>query len=361
MDLEISETTTNIKEAIKELDLNIDKSYRPDLFDYSAGYDSEPDVKINDKLSSWIIEEGIKYYNLFSTPPTGLCGVTVLSGNVGNGKDLTGNYLSWVINNVFPNKRLLRDEKPRELFGLYDGLFNEEVLHEDLNKMRELTKSSKMTLTERNALLDQAADDWVSSTGQVMLKNSVLYLTEFWRYLNLREPFNPMNKTMGGVHRVKRHLDLLVIGTIQLITDLDKRNALPFIDWRIMCRRSSNNPTGFMGYVYKFQYNMNRQRIEMSSSPIEIIKVDGAKPITELGESITILDDAYKGNKYDQKVIDAIESGIVTFEDLKNEVKFSKNSDISVLKILKNLFVNKVVTYGCFFKVYNSKSATDIN
>ena len=93
--------------------------------------------------------------------------------------------------------------------------------------------------------------------------------------------------------------------------------------------------------------------------PIDIIRIDGAKPVTELGEDITIIDDLYKGDRYEKRVIDAINSGIVTYEDLKSNIKF-RNKDKSVLKILKRLFINKVITYGCWFKVYNSKSAPNV-
>jgi len=334
---------------------------RIDLFDYTTGYDTEPDVEINRNLSDWIINEGIRFYRLFNTPPSGLCGVAVLSGMPGNGKDILGNYLSWISKTVFPYKRLLRDEKPRELFGIYEGLFNEESLREDLEKMKLLTKDNgKMTLTERNAILDNAADDWISSKGQVLLKNSILYLTEYWRYCYKRDPHNPMNKTMGGVHRAKRHMDVLILGTIQLITDLDRFTALPYIDWEIKCRRSANNPTGFYYMIHKVEYQGERRGIVKSPMPIDVIRLDGARPVTELGEPITILDELYKGNKYEKKVINAINSGIVTYEDLQNEIKFKKDSGMSVLKVLKKLFVSKIVTYGCWFKIYNSKSALQI-
>lgn len=330
-----------------------------DLFDYTTGYDTEPDVQIDNSLSDWIIAEGIRYYNLFRTPPSGLCGVAALSGAVGNGKDLLGNYLSWINYKVFPHKRLLRNEKPRELFGLYDGLFNETVLDEELSKMRTLASDKKVTIKERSLLLEQAADNWISSEGQVLLKNSILYLTEYWRYCYKRDPFNPMNKTMGGIHKVKRHFDIFIIGTIQLMTDLDRFTCLPFLDWEIKCRRSAVNPTGFIYMVFKLEYQGERRGIVRSISPIDIIKLDGAKPITELGEPITIIGEPRHNDRYEKKVLDSIKSGVVTLEDLQKEVKF-RNSNTSVLKILKKLFADKTITYGCWFNIYNSKSPTQL-
>ena len=72
----------------------------------------------------------------------------------------------------FPWKRLLRDERPRELFGLYAGLFNEEVLHEDLAKVREVAVG--LRTTEHDKALEKAADTWVTKKGVVLLKNSIL-------------------------------------------------------------------------------------------------------------------------------------------------------------------------------------------
>jgi hypothetical protein len=340
-------------------DLPIDKDYRPDLFDYSGGYESQPDIKINNNVSSWIIDEAIRFYNLFTIPPNNkLCGTAVGSGGVGQGKDCIFNYVDWILNKTFSNKKILRDEKPRELFGVYAGLFNPEVLAADLEKMKALTKGTKISIADRNAMLDQMADEWVTKNGEVMLRDSVLYLTEFWKYHDLRKPFNPMNNMLGGVHKLKRHFRELTLGTIQIITDLDKRRCLPFIDWRIMCRRSERNSTGFIGYVFKFNYNINTNRITQSNFPIDMIAVDGAKPVDEIGKPFEILKPEYKGDRYEMKLIDAIKSGVVTYEDLKNEVKYKGKSKPKLIRVIKRLFMQKVIDYGCFFLIYNSQSAS---
>jgi hypothetical protein len=349
---------TKINEnKIESEDIAIDPSYRPDLFDYSGGYESQPDIEIADNVSDWIRAEAIRFYNLFTIPPNNkLCGLAVGSGDVGQGKDLLFNYIDWVCNKAFTNKKILRDEKPRDIFGIYDGLFNPEVLDDTLVKMKELTKGNKIPISTRNALLDQMADEWVTENGAVMLRDSVLYLTEFWKYHDLRKPFNPMNNMLGGVHKLKRHFRILVLGTIQLITDLDKRRCLPFIDWRIICRRSQIVSTGFIGYVFKFSYNINNNRITMSNMPIDTIAVDGAKPVDEIGKPFTILKPEYKGDRYEQKLIDAIKSGVVTYADLKNEVKYKGKNKPKLVKVIKRLFMQKVIDYGCFFVIYNSQS-----
>ena len=59
--------------------MNLNQEFNPELFDYSTGYDTEPDIQVNHNLSSWIISEGIRFYNLFKTPPSGLCGLAAVS------------------------------------------------------------------------------------------------------------------------------------------------------------------------------------------------------------------------------------------------------------------------------------------
>jgi hypothetical protein len=329
----------------------LDKS---ELFDYSGGYERDRNIVINENISEWHYEEAIRYYNLFNE----LWGLAVFSGLPGNGKDTLGNYLSWVIYRAFPDKKLLRDEKPRELFGVYDGLFNETVLNEDLARMRESTKDIK-TLTEKDEVLEKAADEWVKS-HEVLLMKSILYLTEYWRYCYKREPHNPMNKTMGGIHKMKRHLQVLIFGTIQIMSDLDKFTCLPFIDWEIKCQKSANNPTGFIYRIFKCDYHPI-SGLRTSRKHVDVLRLDGAKPVTDLGKPITIINNDYKAYKQEVKILDAIKSGITTYEDLLSEVKLKKGDD-SILSILKHLFLRRpqVIDYGCWFNVYNSRSTPQI-
>lgn len=331
---------------------------KEELFDYSIGYDDDPVLEFDQNLPEWLLEYAIKYYKLFN----GLWGLAVASGMPGNGKDLLFNHISWVIKTAFP-KKLMRDEKPRELFGLYDGIFNDLSLKEDLDRMREVSKGVK-TLTERNELLAKAADDWVSSTGEVMLKNSVLYLTELWRYCSKRDPHNPMNKTMGGIFKMKRHMDLLTLGTIQLMSDIDRFTCIPFIDWEIKAYKSKVNPTGYVYLVYKCQYTGLRKGLINSDMPIDIIRLDGAQPVDYLGEPVTIIDAEYKGNKNEQKLLDAINSGIDTYEGLLAELKYRNTNVLSIMKSLYSTRIIRkqkpVINYGCWFRLYNSKSAPNI-
>ena len=221
-----------------------------DLFDESRGYEDETGVKFASGLTPDELRQATILYRLFNE----LWGVCLVVGDPGKGKDLFGNFISYQIKRFFPWKRILRDEKPRRLFGEYAGLFNDTVLADELARMMAVAKG--VSIAQRGAVLEQAADDWVAGDkGQVLLKNSVLYLTEYSRYLYNREPHNPMNKTLGSIHKQKRHLDALIIGTTQLETELDKKTCLPWVDLKVTCTRSTANKTGFVCFIQRVKYS----------------------------------------------------------------------------------------------------------
>jgi len=331
-----------------------------ELFDESVGYDEESEVQFAPGLSDEDKQKANIIYRLFN----GLWGLCLITGVPGTGKDCFGNYLSYQIKRFFPHKRIMRDEKPRKLYGGYAGLFNDSVLAEDLARMRAMT-SGLQSFSARNEALEQAADDWVTKRGQVMLKNSVLYLSEFWRYCYKREPGNPMNKTMGGIHKMKRHLDCLILGTTQQVEDLDRFTCLPWVDWQVICTRSRANPTGFVFWVQKVKYDKRVEILIHTGRPFPII-VDAGKPISYLGDGkIVVKKPEYKPEtEEEQIVLSVLRAGAETHEDL---VEFLREhgdmSESEILDTLKELKFNKrkrVVDYPCWFGIYNSKSAPNL-
>lgn len=339
-----------------------------DLFDRTSGYDDEPDVQFDGSLPSWLLDEALMLYKKFN----GLWGLAIFTGPPGAGKDTVGNYLSYILHKAFPATKLLRDEKPRELFGMYDGLFNRDVLNKELGNMQLMAKEGK-SFQEKGILLEKAADEWVTSQGSVKLKNSILYLTEYWNYCYNRDPHNPMNKTMGAVHKVKRHFHTLILGTVQLTSDLDRFTCLPFVDWEIRCHKSAY--PGVCNYLmYRCQWDAARERLLRSAVPIYIMRVDGAEPVDYLGEPIKIIDEAYTGSKDENKVLDAVRAGNNTWESLNIDCRIVQRHGIlkeeylkenkRVLKeTLRGLYLMKppVVVYGCWFRLFNSKSPVQIN
>jgi len=331
-----------------------------DLFDEMAGYDDDTGVKFADGLSLEEKKQAVTLYRLFNE----LWGICLVLGAPGLGKDQFGNYLSYKIKHYFPWKRVLRDEKPRKLYGAYAGLFNEAVLSEDLARMRQIAKG--VGITRVGEALDKAADDWVTGSGQVMLKNSVLYLTEYWRYCYNREPHNPMNKTMGAIHRMKRHLDCFVIGTgAGDESELDKKTCLPYIDWKVTCTRSVNNKTGFVYFVQKVKYDRRLDMLTPVSKPFPIA-VDAGKPRSDLGDGkIVIRQSNYRPETEEERIVlDVIKAGGDTYEEIVEflgaEGDMSEGEVLETLKELKFRKSKRAIDYPCYFGLFNSKSAPQL-
>lgn len=335
------------------------------LFDESKGYEDETGIRYAPGLTLEERHRATILYRLFNE----LWGVIVVKGDPGTGKDVFGNYLQYNLKKFFPHKRILRDEKPRALFGEYDGLFNENIIQSDLKNMREIAKGVKKE-ADVDKIIEKAADDWVTGAGEVMLKNSVLYLTEYWRYCYNREGQSPMNKTMGAIQKVKRHLDLLIIGTLQLTEELDKKTALPWIDWQVTCTRSSVNLTGFTYWVQRVKYDKRQEElVPLRSKPFPI-SFDAGKPRSNMGDGKILL----KKPKYlpeteeERIVLEVIKAGATNYEEI---VEFLEDegdmSEFETLDTLKKLCLKLpgykgkfVIWYPCYFFIYNSKSSPQL-
>ncbi len=335
----------------------------PEMFDNTLGYDDETGVRLAEGLTGEERQQAVTLYRLFNE----LWGVCIVVGDPGTGKDLFGNTISYKIKRYFPHKRIMRDEKPRALYGSYAGLFDDSVLAKDLARMRDVATGGCSGSTDFGLALEKAADDWVTKQGRVMLKNSVLYLTEFWRYCYRRDPMNPMNKTMGGIHKEKRHLDCLILGTVQLVGDLDRKTCLPWVDWKVTCTRSVNNPTGFTYYLEKVKYDRRMDILVPLSRDPFVIAFDAGKPRSYLGDGkLAIRKSAYKPETEEERIVlDAIRDGADTYETLVGLLAAHGDMDegevLHTLKELKFRKRKRVVDYGCFFGLYNSKSAPQMH
>jgi hypothetical protein len=330
-----------------------------DLFDESSGYDDETGIKFAEGLSSADTRQATLLYRLFNE----LMGVCIVKGDPGAGKDTFGNWLQYDLKRFFPQKKMWRDEKPRKLFGKYEGLFNEEVLADDLGRMKAL--ASGKNITQMRGVLEQAADKWVSEKGEVMLKNSIVYLTELWRYCYYRDPMDPMNITMGGLFKVKRHIDALFIGTIQLPKELDKTTCLPWVDWQVTCVKSRTGMGRFTFFVHKVKYDKRTEVLELLGSPYPLL-VDAAAPKKYIGGGkIHLTKPNYQPVSEEERIVmDVIKAGYDDYdaivELLENEGDMEEQETLATLKDLSFNKKKRAILYGCTWRTFNSKSSPQI-
>jgi len=335
-----------------------------DLFDESAGYEDDTGIKLAKGLSEQERRQATLLYRLFGE----LWGLCIIRGDPGAGKDTFLNWFLFICKRFFPEKRILRDEKPRRLFGPYAGLFNEEQLHDDLQQMRSVAKG--IGIGQMDAVLEQAADKWVNSErAKVLLQDSVVGLTEFWKYVYNREPHNPMNKTMGGIHKMKRHFNILIMGCTQLESDLDKKTCKPFIDWRVTCARSQRDSTRYTFILEKVKYDKRMDMIVPFGRPF-LIPLDAGKPRSYIGDGkIIIKKHGYKPETLEETIVlEAIKAGLDTYEELLaflgTEGDMSEFETLATLKELCLKLPGKrpkfVIWYPCIYYIFNSRSAPNL-
>lgn len=338
-----------------------------DLYDDSIGYDDEVAYVPPRNLSVEERRQALTLYKLFN----GLWGLCIVRGAPGTGKDT---FLNWFLSQAkryYPGKRILRDEKPRRLFGHYDGMFNEARIKDDLDALRK--SASGADKKEIDNILSANADAWAKSDrANALLSNSIVGLTEFWKYVYNRESLNPMNKTMGGIHKMKRHFPTLIIGCTQLVSDLDKNTCKPFIDWEVICTRSRVDTTRYTFLLEKVTYDKRRDVLIATSRPFPIY-VDAGKPRSYLGDGkIKLKRPDYQPETEEENIVlTCIKAGINTYDDLVDYIEnYGDMSEYEILRTLKDLALNLeekegkrpkyVIDYPCDYKLFNSKSSPNL-
>jgi len=333
------------------------------LFDESAGYEDDIGIRVARGLTEQEQQQASILYRLFNE----LWGVCIVVGAPGMGKDVFLNYIGYTCKRYFPNKRIMRDEKPRRLFGSYAGLFNPEVVREDLAKMSEVAKG--VGATKIDNMLEKAADEWVTDKGTALLHNSITLLTEFWKYVYNREPHSPMNKTMGAIHKMKRHINILIFGGVQLPSDLDKKTCKPWIDWRVNCTRSRRDSTRYTYFIEKVAYDRRTDKLISASKPLAI-PVDAGKPRDFIGDGkIIIRKSDYRPETEEERIVlDVIKAGADNYEELVEFLETEGDMpEIETLTTLKQLCLKLpgqrpkfAIWYPCYYFLFNSRSAPQI-
>ena len=218
-----------------------------------------PDGKLYDETEAswddWPLAEGLSEDEIdeaeFMRPYT--LGLMIVSGMLGSGKDTFSTMWSWLIKHYFPGRHVLRDEKPRRLFGDYTP-FTLQLLMGDLDRMRkEATGDFKQTLDEMSPAerTEALVQEWVKRRGHGLLQYSVIHLTEFWKYMDCHRTGSKTNHILGALIKNTRHLDMLIIGNAQIVNELDRQRCLPYVNYEVRCRPSRVYEGVFLYTLYK--------------------------------------------------------------------------------------------------------------
>lgn len=210
-------------------------------------------------------------------------GVMLVTGPPGSGKDLFGTSLAW-FNKYYFGRRILLDFIPKRAFGKYT-LFNAKVMMEEINKMARLAGTDYITENnseKQTGFVEDISKKWVEEQGEVLLKGSVLYLSELKRYCYNRNPHNPFNKFVGSILTQWRHLDLLVIGTHIQKREIDKFSFLEYVSHWAKCSWSLSRPDTTDVTIVRGAFIGANSVYDVTAKPM-VLHVDGNKPRSFLG------------------------------------------------------------------------------
>jgi len=248
----------------------------PDLFDETPEQDDLYGFELQDGLSEEEVGLGMQIVKWGL-----LRGVAIVTGPVGSGKDLLGHAISWVIKRCFKDRKVLKDEKPRALFGYYEPFNTMTVVQELIEKLPEVMPGEiarqDIKLYKR---MENLANQWLDGGGEQKLAGGVLYLTEFWKYMLNRSPFSPMGILLGAILKRWRHLDLLVIGNAPRRHELDRFTCLPYVTTEIRCRWAGADEAIYR--IFRTTYIGSQGILKVVGKPKQIT-IDGGEPRDFLG------------------------------------------------------------------------------
>lgn len=307
-----------------------------ELFDESVE-DLNVYYTLNPNLSDEEIEDAMFWKDY-------LRGIILIDGMPGQGKGMLAHMIAYKFKRYF-GLTVITDTRPRKLFGnclpfsqsflldqlermeevanprrikVYDSsLFIGDVdeLTYDERRIVELIKGNplaapyianelSMGLNSVEKRLDKLLSEdvvseheelphvtedgrWVSSKGEVLMRKAVWLLDEFGsKYMNRREPNNPIHRTLlFQIFPIWRHLDVVIIGMATEKEDLDQR-CYPKLTTEIRCTRlldEANLAHLLFGYkIYPLRYISSVGELEYTGNMQRMI-IDGDEPKAFLG------------------------------------------------------------------------------
>ena len=266
--------------AINPTDLEVEQITRDMGFSHDQLYDRslESDELYEPQFNDWLTPEQLeRAYRLVKYSR----GVMLVTGDPGSGKDLFANYLSFWLKTLFKGKKVLRDDRPREAFGPYIP-FTEGVIMNELITQQALIRDGLPTEIARADMKTKKyvaamVSSWMDDRGIALLKNSVLYLTEFRRYCHNRRPFSPMGLLIADIVVRWRHLDLLIIGTTPRRREIDRVSIIPLVTHEVRCSWMQTRPDTTECRIYPIKSISAHGIMETRGKPRRLL-IHGRKP-----------------------------------------------------------------------------------
>lgn len=268
-----------MEELVAIKDELVDARGEPLVFDDTTAKGDIYELELNPGLSPQLLKLANRLKRMTR-------GVMIVTGMVGAGKDLFGNRTSWLLKTIFKGKKVFRDEPPRRLYGAYEPFDEMTVMKEFAQVAQEIRfevpKEIHRYDVEAVKKVADLSNQWMSRVGERILTNSVLYLTEFHRYMHNRRAFSPMGILIGKIIKRWRHLDLLIIGTAVLKRELDSISCNPYVTHEVRCSWSLKNPNMANYKIFPVKWVSSAGVFQVRGKKVRL-SVDGSLPREFLG------------------------------------------------------------------------------
>jgi hypothetical protein len=200
-------------------------------------------------------------------------GVMLVTGNPGSGKDLFAVSISY-LNKYYFGRRVMLDFRPKIAFGEY-SLFNVKVMMQEIEKMAKEAQTEGASDEETDKIVVNASEKFIER-NEVLFQGAVIYLSELKRYCYNRNPHNPVNKFVGSLCTVWRHLDCLIIGTHVQKHEIDRYSFLEYVTHWAKCSWSLTRPDTTDVTITRGAFIGASGVYDVAAKPI-ILHVDGGK------------------------------------------------------------------------------------
>ena len=262
---------------------DIFKQSDEELYDEAPSVDELP-LYINPNLTEQEYEDAFFWKDYTR-------GIMLVTGMPGQGKGMFVHMLAYKQRKYF-GKTVISDTRPRKVFGPYIP-FNQDMLVEQLDRMTEVATGVIKDYDPENPpeVRPHVTSDgqWISSRGDVFMRNSVQLLDEFGsRYMYIREPQSPIQRTLLREFTVWRHLRTIILGIGTEKSDFSPR-CYPKVTCEVRIERIMANRLVFGAKLYPLRYISSVGELEISGRPVKL-PLDGELPrigtgiCEELGE-----------------------------------------------------------------------------
>ena len=251
-----------IRERDKEIRLE-----RPEMFDKPPeglyGFEVNPDLTESELDDAFFWKDYMR-------------GVWLVTGPPGSGKDVLVNMVAYKMKHFFGLTPIL-DYKPCAPFGYYE-FFDTKLFVTEVQKIANAAKvqvHDSQNKDESYNLIEDMALKWAEDNRK-LLRNSVLVLNEFPRYMEKRRPHKPITILLSHLFTIWRHLGILIIGVATRTDYLDQR-AFKELSMEVRCTWLASMPDTFMAMLYPRKFVQATGVTEIIGMPTPLI-IDIAKP-----------------------------------------------------------------------------------